>query len=306
VFRRLALPAALLGLLVAAGSTGAQPQTAQPGASLPPFSQLRKQFDYVRQPLDVVDHGVTYQGGLAIHDVTFGVPDEEPIDAYLVVPPGKGPFAGILFAHWLGLPHNDRTEFLAEAVSVARHGAVAILPQGDLPWAADPTGDQRDLARIIQDVIRQRRALDLLTSQAGVDPNRIAVVGHDYGAMYGALTAAVDRRVSAEVLMCPDATFSNWFAKYWLGYTGDQLAAYQHLLAPVDPINYVSHAPAGGVLLQFSAHDQFIPQSVRDSIIAATSGAVEPLVYPNAGHRLNGAARRARDAWIIQHLALTA
>jgi dienelactone hydrolase len=304
VSRKLALPAALAALLCVIPAASSHPQTAKGVSAVPSFPELRKQFAYDRQPLTVIEHGVEQRGSVAVHDITFGVPGEDQIDAFLVVPSGKGPFAGILFAHWLGLPHNDRTEFLDEAVAVARHGAVALLPMGDLPWVPDPVGDASDKSRIIYDVIRHRRALDLLTAQPGVDPKRIAVVGHDYGAMYGALLSAVDRRVSAEVLMALDSTFSNWFATYWLGYTGEQLAAYQQLLVPVDPINYVGHAPAGGVLLQFSGHDQYVPESVRGALIAATSEPKEALVYANAGHHLNGAARRDRDAWLIEHLGL--
>ena len=45
-----------------------------------------------------------------------------------------------------------------------------------------------------------RRALDVLLAQPGVDPKRIAYVGHDFGAMYGAVLAGVDRRVSVWAL----------------------------------------------------------------------------------------------------------
>ena len=70
--------------------------------------------------------------------------------------------------------------------------------------------------------------------------------------MAGSIASAVDSRVSAEILMAPDATYFNWFNKYWLGLEGAEADTYDALLAPYDPIQYVGHAPAGGVLFQFS------------------------------------------------------
>src|SRR5215831_15224530 len=66
--------------------------------------------------LNIHEASVEKRGSVAVHDITFvGVKD--PVPAYLVVPDGKGPFAGILYVHWLGDPSTtNRTEFLDEAV----------------------------------------------------------------------------------------------------------------------------------------------------------------------------------------------
>src|SRR5262249_56765357 len=162
-----------------------------------------------------------------------------PAEAYLVVPTrARPPFAAILFGHWLG-PGSSRAEFLGEAVGLARKGVVSLLPQGDFPWHVAPVGTDADTANITAEVIKLRRGLDLLTARTDVDPARIAFVGHDYGAMAGSIVSAVDGRVSAEILMAPDATYFNWFNKYWVGYEGAQADAYNELLAPYDPIEYV-------------------------------------------------------------------
>src|SRR3954454_15134844 len=102
-----------------------------------------------------------------------------------------------------------------------------------------PVGDVRDRDSIVKQVIQLRRGLDLLDARADVDPHRIAVVGHDYGAMYATLVSAVDRsRIRAEVLMAADATMSNWFVKYFLSLPDDEVAPYKHMLRAVDPIHY--------------------------------------------------------------------
>ena len=51
------------------------------------------------------------------------------VPAYLVVPAGRGPFAAILFGHWMmkGSPFCNRREFLDEAVVLAHSGAISLL-----------------------------------------------------------------------------------------------------------------------------------------------------------------------------------
>src|SRR3954447_15047530 len=285
---------ALAAACVAGGTATAAPST----AAVPPFSERVHLFDYTPQPLTITEVGVQHRLFSDVHDITFAPPGGTPVEAYLVVPTkARPPYAAVVFAHWLG-PGSSRAEFLGEAIGLARHGVVSLLTQGDFPWSIPPVGTDADTANITAEVIKLRRGLDLLTARADVDPSRIAFVGHDYGAMAGSIASAVDGRVSAEILMEPDATYFNCFNKYWVGYEGDQAAAYDAMLAPYDPINYVDHAPAGGVLFQFSAHDQYVSTEVREALVAAASEPKSAIVYQNAGHHLNGAARRDRDAWL--------
>ena len=69
-------------------------------------------------------------------------------------------------------------------------------------------------------------ALDHLAAQPGVDPDRIAVVGHDYGGMYGVLLADRDERISTLALQAPDTCWGNWFASYWLKLEDDARKEY--------------------------------------------------------------------------------
>jgi pimeloyl-ACP methyl ester carboxylesterase len=287
-----------------AASTGAT----EKHGSTPGWSELRHQFDYQRQPIRVAEHGVTRQGGALVHDISYSAPGQDPVSAYLVTPVRHGTFAGAIFLHWLSEePNANRTQYLDEAVALAGggRGLVSLLPQLEFPFAFGPVGDKRDKDSVVKQVVQLRRGLDLLQARHDVDDSRVAVVGHDYGAMFGSLMAAVDRdRVRAEVLTAADATFGNWFSVFFLGLEGDADTAYRALLAPLDPIVYVAHAPAGGILFQYATDDFFIPNDVAAQVVAAASGPKTVRSY-DTDHALEVPAARAdRDAFLIRTLHL--
>ena len=95
------------------------------------ISNLIKQFDYdSKAALDIQEGKVEERNGILIKDITYASPKGGRVGAYLIVPPGKGPFAGLVFGHW-GL--GTRSEFIPEALLYAQAGVVSILP--DYPWS---------------------------------------------------------------------------------------------------------------------------------------------------------------------------
>jgi dienelactone hydrolase len=154
---------------------------------------------------------VHHHGRVEIDDVSLQIPGSKASSrAWVVHPAGKAERSsrpGIIFLHWLGGLNSGRGEFLAEAVSFARQGAVSILPEGLFPYTGSgPDGSSSDVAAVQMQLEAFRGALEALAQRCDVDQHRIALVGHDYGAMYGALIAAEDRRIAAAVLAAPDAT----------------------------------------------------------------------------------------------------
>src|SRR4051812_38754177 len=119
----------------------------------------------------------------------------------------------ILFLHWYEPPRptSNRTEFLAEAVELAGSGITSLLV--DTPWTKEDWFPTRDAARDFEFTQRMtkdvRRALDVLMAQPGIDKSRIAVVGHDFGAMWGALAVAEDPRVTHFVYMAGTRSFTD-------------------------------------------------------------------------------------------------
>jgi pimeloyl-ACP methyl ester carboxylesterase len=240
-------------------------------------------------------------GGVVIRDVTVPVPDLPAVPAYLVQPgrevlPDGAP--GVLFLHWFDprATNGDRTEFVAEAVRLAARGVVSLLPQQGFPWTADPVGDARDVAAVERELTRAAAALAALTELPEVDGNQVVVVGHDYGAMYGALLAAREPRIAGLAALAPDATWEHWFLAYWLGVDSPAAAAYPDLFAALQPVEAVARVAAHRpVLLQFADDDGYVDAAVRTRFAAAGT---EPKVYPRAGHHLDLAALTDRAAWL--------
>jgi dienelactone hydrolase len=233
-----------------------------------------------------------------VDQVSIDVPGQAPLDAFLVRPDGSGQgrrhaYAGVVDLHWFEPGHAsaDASEFLPEAVELANRGVVSVLPQQRFPWEADPVGDERDVAAVNRGIDDARAAFDYLARQRSVDPDRLAIVGHDYGAMYGAVVAQTDPRVSATVLMALDATWANWFDLFWLHLEGDDEAAYFALFTGLDPIHNVTRlGPAQ--LFQWAETDDFIPADVRDQFAAATP-ASPATTYPGIDHSLDLTAAEA-------------
>ena len=187
-----------LVLLAAPADAGAAPSPA------PAPRPITFEYD-ARLPLDIKDTVVAETPELTIHDITFASANQQRVGAYLVVPKGKGPFAPIVLGHW---GRGVRAGFIPEAKLYARAGAISILP--DYPWdRAEPyrrttnhfDKPEQDRDTFAQAVIDLRRAIDVLLARKDVDPKRLAYVGHSYGAQWGAILTAVDRRMRTAVLV---------------------------------------------------------------------------------------------------------
>ena len=244
-------------------------------------------------------------GGVVVEDISIPVPGQEPVQAYLVRPSGnlkKSSAPGVLWLHWLGEINNDRSEYLPEAITLAGEGVVSVLPLGYFPWVPNPDGTTGDVTLVQNQVEAFRRALDRLAGVRAVDESRIALVGHDYGAMYGALLADSDERVSTMVLQAPDALMGNWFAKFWLGYEGAERDAYLALFEDLDPVDHTARL-GDRVYIQWAEDDIYIGQDVRDAYAESSPDAITEL-YPNQDHEFRDSARVDRLAFLRAQLRL--
>lgn len=237
--------------------------------------------------------GAEVRDGALIRDIRLAPPSRSdaagPIEAFLVEPEVvdvRTTRPGLLFAHWFDseAPNGNRTEYVDEAADWARrHRAAAILPQLTFPWAGDPTGSAADAERIVAEVTRLRRCLDLVLARPGVDQARVGVVGHDFGGMHATLLATVDRRPAAYVLVAAVPRWGDWFLPFWP--IEEDRIDYLRALRPLDPIEHVGRAAPARILFQFGRHDFFIAPMTGREFARAAGDAAELKAY-DAQHEM--------------------
>ncbi len=287
-------------------STAIQQPTASPTATVTPTPPGL--FDYDKSiPFDTRVTSETQREGVTVVDLTYATHDPAFSSttggrtvAYLIKPEGEGPFAGVIYLHWLGYTSGNRKEFLEEAVETARHGAIALVLQGFFPWMASPLGTQADYPLIVGQAIELRRAVDFLLSQPGVDPKRTGFVGHDYGALYGGMLAGTDHRLKTYVLVAGVPSFADWIASFHI-----QHDPYVPIVEPVDPIRYISKAAPASLLFQFGQQDAFIPESLANQYYDSASDPKHVEWFKDVHEMRTEAVRQARLSWLIEQLGLS-
>jgi dienelactone hydrolase len=212
----------------------------------------------------------------------------------------------VLFLHWYEPPRptSNRTEFLAEAVDLAQSGVVSLLV--DTPWAAEGWFPKRDAARDYEFTVAMtkdvRRALDVLLAQPDIDKSRVALVGHDFGAMWGALAAAEDTRITHFVYMAGTRSFTDWYL-FTPKKEGAERDAFIAKLAPLDPIVALAKIPPRPVLLQFGTKDPFVKNDAATAMGDAVTGPKTFKTY-EFEHELTYQARLDRVAWLREQFKL--
>lgn len=270
------------------------------------FEAQRTLFNYDRSiPLGVVEMKVEMREGALVHDVMFNALTGKDVAAYVVTPQGQGPFAAVLFVHWLGDPETtNRNQFLTEAVKLASQGVVSVLV--DAMWSTSVNPDwfgkrvlEQDYGNSIRQVIALRRGMDLLLSQPGVDKSRVGLVGHDYGGMYSMMMAGVDPRAKAYVYVAVAPSLNDWA---FLGPQPKSKAEYLRQNAMLELTDYLRQMKNASTFLQFGTKDIYVSR-VDTGIIASAAGTKNRKFY-ETDHAMNLPEIVAdRDAFLLKELA---
>jgi len=259
-------------------------------------------FDYdASVPFDIQINSQTERDGVTIADLSYASYDSNfstsmngRTVAYLVTPQGDGPFAGVIYLHWLGNANSNRGQYLDEAVELAQHGVICLLPQGYYPWMAFPTLDESDRPFILGQIIEMRRAIDFLLTQPNIDSERLGYVGHDYGALYGGVLAGTDHRMQTYILIAGSPSFGD-LDPYW---------NYESNVPDLDPINYVAKADPASLFFQFGRRDQTVPEDQANRFYESASSPKRIEWYDDNHQMASESAREDREAWLMEQLDL--
>lgn len=202
-----------------------------------------------------------------VEDLSFKGCHGAPISAYWIGPQSskleKRP--AILYVHWYDprTSNSNRDEFLQEAKRMAQKGVVSLLVSTF--WSV-PGGNyherrwQNDYDNTIhqtQDLLQAIRLLRSLSTE--VDETRIAYVGHDYGATFGAIVAGADTTIKAFALEAGTPRITEW---YMYGSAsgkpeGQAATAFIDSFKLLEPTAMIAKTKQP-LLLQYALHDEFI------------------------------------------------
>ena len=289
----------------------------------PSYPDLLPRFDYDSHAgLEMRETDVHKRDKVRLIELNYAGASGDRVPAYLLIPPGGGPFPAIIWGHWLkkGSPLANKDEFLEEAVALARSGVVSLLidaPQVRHEWV-EAKGDAGPLEAAkqqseaaVHQVTDLRRGIDLLYGRPDVDRKRIAYVGHSWDAHVGAILAGVESRICCFVLMASGyADEEEAFASKdpermaQIKQVGaDNVHEYFREYAWDDPVYFLGHTDRESIFLQFASGDG-ISKETAQRYLDRFSSKDKKMEFYDAPHALNAVARLDRDRWLQKHLGI--
>ena len=263
------------------------------------FDELTALHRYDRAaPLDVKETEMSSRAGFKLYSISYALPKVGRISGFLVSPDGAGRKPAIVWMH-----SGGPIQYLGNAVLMAKAGAVSLLV-GQAEGTPGGTPEQaRD--QLITDIIGLRRAADLLETRNDVDPARLALVGHSYGAMMGAVAASIDSRFRAAVfesgllgMSIHIGTSPGSWAEGVRKELGGGLPHFLEVISVVDAKNYIGHAPAIPKLFQSAWYDPGVPHKDAQDFFQAASEPKE-LKWYDTGHDIDDLAAMADRAQFL-------
>jgi hypothetical protein len=291
--------AAFVGSLLPIGALLAQ-QT-------PPPPACREIGDAAPPPPNVTAsiRGEFLKDKTLIQDIFLASPDGSRIRAFVIRPfkPSGESGGAAFFLHWLGgPPANDRAEFFEDAVQLADHNVTSLLV--DAPWAEPEWFSNRkleeDLASTSQYAAQLQGYFRYLMAQAKPNGDKVAFVGHDFGAMYGALLLRRESAIRHAVVMAAVGDFGDWFVLGRKMAPADSLR-YRERMSVAAPTRYLRCASSVDLLFQFAENDRFVSREQAAALVAGAPAAKNVLWYPG-GHELQDASRKDRLEWLIERI----
>ena len=257
-------------------------------------------------PADVRVLGARKEDGYEKKLLVFQTPFGYRRMAELFTPEGGGPHPLILFIHWYEPESRDsnRSQFVEEAVEMAKAGAICLTVEtlwSDRDFFLKRT-QADDMRNSMEEVVNQRRFMDFLTSQPNADLSCFALVGHDFGGMYGLLSGSLDKRPTHYVVMAATPRFPDWYL-YLPKLEGAAREAFLSEMSPIDPITHIPNLFPAPILFQFGDDDFHVPLERADEFFAAAGEPKEKRIY-KSGHGLNEESTQERRIWLKKKLGI--
>ena len=263
------------------------------------------------QPMSITENSIEQEDGYSLHDISYPSPKGGGVTAYLLVPEGSGPFAGILLMHGSS---GSRESLLPLARDLVVTGAVVMTIDGPAArvkgrnWLTFTPQDREEQIQLIVDL---RRGVDVLTQQPGVDSSRIGYVGYSYGAAIGGLLAGVEHRIHAYGLMVGDGGLVTHFMEDEKPVGGfETLPAgmretWLKAMEPIDSIHFVGHAAPSAIFFQNARYDSLVTEA--DALAYQAAGS-EPkrIEWYDSGHGLPDEAFVDMVNWLAEQIGIDA
>ena len=269
-------------------------------------------FDYDNKSrVNITGESVEQENGYTIHNISYPSAKSGDVPAYLVVPEGPGPFAGIILMHGSS---GSRETMLPFAKDLVHTGAVVLTlsaPSARIPGRDWITFTPMDREEQIQLMVDLRRGVDLLSQHEKVDPSRIGYIGYSYGAAMGGLLAGIEPRIKAYGLMVGDGGLVNHFTD-----EGEPVGGFEQFdparreqwleaMEPIEPIHYVGHASPSALFFQNARADQLV--SEEDALAYQAAGSEPKKVqWYESGHGLPEQAYVDMIDWLAEQIAIEA
>jgi hypothetical protein len=244
------------------------------------YPQLLKLFDYKHDaPVNAKLNPLVSKGTIQVSEVQYDDPlGGDPFAGYLVTSSTRSPQPAVVFIHSEG-----RNDFLPEAIFLTRLGAIT-MPLDTIVRKSYPE-------QMRHTVVGLRRAFDYLASRPDVDPHRICLVGHSFGAMMSAVVAGVDDRFKCFVLEGGELGMTFHYRgtigpdrKVRENLSPDELMKAMADIAPYDAIHYAGHIKAA-TLFQSGRLDVGVSEMEATYFYEAASGPKQIKWY-DTGHNM--------------------
>jgi hypothetical protein len=146
-------------------------------------------------------------------------------DAYLLVPPGKGPFPAVVIVFYeantaIG---KGKSQMLDFALQLAKRGFVT-LSLGGAPETYYPTKEMCKIQPLSFHAYEAANCYNALANMPNVDPKRIGVLGHSYGGKWSMFAGCLYDKFACMATSDPGIVFDekrgnvNYWERWYIGF----------------------------------------------------------------------------------------